>query len=147
MITERLTQDMKTAMKAGDKARLSVIRMLLSELKNARIDRGEELDEASEQKVLSSYAKKRKEGIESARAGGREDVAEREQFEYDLTMSYLPAQMGEDELREIIRRHVEAVGGNAGGQAFGEVMKAVMAEVGGSADGKTVSALVREMLS
>jgi uncharacterized protein YqeY len=147
MIIDQLREDMKVAMKSGDKPRLAVVRMLISELKNARINSGAELDDAAEQKVLSSYAKKRKEAVEAARDGGRDEIAEREQYEYDLVMSYLPAQLGEDELRAIIARHVEAVGTDAGPRAFGEVMKTVMAEVGSAADGKMVSALVREMLS
>lgn len=147
MIIDQLREDMKTAMKSGDKPRLAVVRMLISELKNARINSGADLDDAAEQKVLSSYAKKRKEAMEAAREGGREEIAEREQYEYDVVMSYLPEQMSEDDLRAIIERHVAAVGANVGPKAFGEVMKAVMAEVGSSADGKMVSALVREMLS
>jgi len=144
MIIDRLTEDMKAAMKAGDKARLGTIRMLISELKNARIEKGADLDEGEEQKVLASYAKKRKEAMENARDGGRDDLVAKENAEYDTTMSYLPEQMGEDELKAIIRKHIEAAGGNK--QAFGQVMKAVMADVGDQADGKTVSALVKELM-
>ncbi len=145
MITEKLTEDMKTALKAGDKVRLSVVRMLLSELKNERIARGEDLDEATERKVLSGYAKKRKEAIEAARAGGREEIATREQAEYDITVSYLPRQLSDEEVRVVIRKHIESAGAT-GPQAFGVVMKSVMAEVGGQADGKLVASLVREMM-
>ncbi len=146
MLLEKLSEDMKAALKAGEKQRLGVIRMLISELKNARIAAGEELDEKDEQKLLTSYAKKRREAIESAREGGREDIVANEKFEYELTMSYLPEQLGEDELRAIVRRHVDSVDGGTN-QAFGQVMKAVMAEVGAGADGKVVSALVREALT
>jgi uncharacterized protein YqeY len=145
MITEKLTADMKTALKAGDKLRLSVVRMLLSELKNARIAHGADLDEASERKVLAGYAKKRKEAIEAARAGGRDEIATREQAEYDITVSYLPRQLSDDEVRAVIRAQIEAAGAS-GPQAFGVVMKAVMAQVGSQADGKFVAALVREMM-
>lgn len=145
MIREKLNEDMKTAMKSGDKVRLSVVRMLISELKNEKIAKGADLDEASEQRVLSSYAKKRKEAMDAARAGGREEIAQREQAELDITMSYLPRQLTDDELRVIIRKHVEAAG-TTGPQSFGVIMKAVIAEVGGQADGKLISSLVREML-
>lgn len=145
MIRDQLNGDMKVALKAGDKLRLSVIRMLISELKNERIAQGKDLDEASERKVLSGYAKKRKEAMDAARSGGREEIAAREQQELDITMSYLPRQLTDDELRAIVRRQVETSGAS-GGQAFGAVMKAVMAEVGGQADGKLVSSLVRELL-
>ncbi len=146
MIIDRLSEDMKTALKAGDKPRLSVVRMLLSELKNARIAKGEDLDEAAEQKVLGSYAKKRKEAIESARDGGRDELADKETFEYEVTMSYLPQQMGEDDIKAIIQKHIDSSDAT-GNQAFGLVMKSVMAEVGSQADGKVVSALVRQLLS
>jgi len=145
MIRDRLNDDMKTALKAGAKLRLSVVRMLISELKNERIAQGKDLDEASERKVLTGYAKKRKEAMDAARAGGREEIAAREQQELDITMSYLPRQLTDDELRAIVRRQVESSGAS-GAQAFGAVMKAVMAEAGGQADGKLVSALVREIL-
>lgn len=146
MILEQLNEDMKTALKAGDKARLGVVRMLISELKNARIAAGGELDEADEQKVLTSYAKKRREAMEAARDGGREELAEKEQFELDVTMGYLPEQLSEDDIRRLVEKHVRASGAD-GPQAFGVVMKAVMAEVGSQADGKVVSAIVREVLS
>ena len=136
---------MKAAMKAGDKLRLSVVRMLISELKNERIAQGKDLDEASERRVLTGYSKKRNEAMEAARAGGREEIAVREQQELDITMSYLPRQLTEDEMRAVVRSHIEAAGA-PGPQAFGVVMKSVMAEVGGQADGKLVSALVREIL-
>lgn len=136
---------MKTALKAGEKQRLAVIRMLLTEIKNASINSGEELDEAAEQKLLGSYAKKRKEAREGALKVGREEIAANEQFEYDVTMSYMPAQLDEARLREIVARHASEATGE-GMAAFGAVMKAVMAEVGGQAEGKTVSALVREIM-
>jgi hypothetical protein len=119
--------------------------MLMSELKNAKIAKGDDLDEAEEEKILASYAKKRKESIAAARDAGREEMAGKEEQEHSITMEYLPEQMGEDDLRGIVRKHIEASGG--GMEAFGLVMKAVMAEVGSQADGRTVSALVKEMLS
>jgi hypothetical protein len=99
----------------------------------------------AERKVLASYAKKRKEAMDAARAGGREDIAAREQTELDITMSYLPRQLSDDELRAVVKKHVETAG-VSGPQAFGAVMKLVMADVGGQADGKLVSSLVRELL-
>jgi len=146
MILEQLQEDMKVAMKAGEKPRLSVIRMLMSELKNARIAAGDDLDDEAEQKVLTSYAKKRREAMEAAREGGRDELADKEQFELDVTMAYLPEQLTQDDLRTLVEKHVEATGAS-GPQGFGLVMKAVMAEVGSQADGRVVSAIVREVLS
>lgn len=145
MIKEKLSEDMKAAMKSGDKLRLSVVRMLLSELKNEKIAKGAELDETAERRVLSSYAKKRKEAMDAARAGGREEIAQREQAELDITMSYLPKQLSDEELRALVKKHIETSGAS-GQDAFGTVMKQVMADLGGQADGKVISSLVRELL-
>lgn len=145
MIGERLTSDMKQAMKSGEKERLGVIRMLLSELKNAHIAAKEDLTEEQEEKVLASYAKKRKESIEKYIEGGRKDLAEKEEREYEITMSYLPQQLGDDELKIIMQRHIAELGAS-GKQDFGKVMKAVMAEVGSQAEGGKVSGMLRELL-
>jgi uncharacterized protein YqeY len=144
MIIDRLREDMKTAMKEGARDRLGTIRMLINELKNARINGGEDLTEADEEKVLASYAKKRREMIDTYRENGREDLEKKESAEYEITMSYLPEQMSEDQLKSIVEKHVAESGGDK--QAFGAVMKAVMAEVGSKADGKTVSALVKQLI-
>jgi len=146
-VLDQLTADMKTAMKAGEKDRLSVIRMLISELKNARIAAGGDLDESTSCKVLMSYAKKRREAMDTAQSAGLHDRAAREKFEYTVTMSYVPESylLTGDALRALVRRHVEAVGG--GPSAFGRVMKAVLAEADGRADGKAISAMVRELLA
>ncbi len=144
MIYEKLQEDMKTAMKEGARERLGIIRMLMNELKNEKINSGEDLTEAVEQKVLASYAKKRKEMIETYRENDRLDLAEKESAEYEITMFYLPKQKSEDELKAVIEKHISSSGG--GKQAFGLVMKSVMAEVGSEADGKTVSAMVKQLL-
>jgi len=146
MILETLSEDMKAALKAGEKARLGVVRMLISELKNARIAAGDDLEEADEQKILTSYAKKRREAMEAARDLGRDELVEKEKFELEVTMAYLPEQLSQDDLRKLVEKHAEATGAS-GPQGFGLVMKAVMAEVGSQADGKVVSAIVRDVLS
>jgi uncharacterized protein YqeY len=146
MISKTLESDMKAALKSGDKAKLSVIRMLRSELKNAEIAQGKELGEEEEQKVLASYAKKRKEARGEYEKAGRRDLADKEQFEYELTMSYLPAQLEEAELVAIIESKIAETGAK-GPSDFGRVMKAVMAEVGSRADGATVSGLLKKTLS
>ena len=144
MIYEKLQDDMKKAMKEGARDRLGTIRMLMNELKNEKINTGEDLSESAEQKILVSYAKKRKEMIETYSENGRQDLADKETAEYETTMSYLPEQMGEDELKAAVKKHIALAGG--GKQAFGLVMKAVMAEVGSKADGRAVSAMVKQLL-
>jgi len=145
MISHQLSDDMKAAMKSRDKERLGVIRMLRAELKNAAIAEGGDLSAEQEQKILASYAKKRKESIESYRANGRDEMADKEQYEYGVTMSYLPEQLDEGKLVEIIKEKIAETGAT-GPREMGAVMKAVMAVVGSQADGSTVSALVKKQL-
>jgi uncharacterized protein YqeY len=144
-LSSRVAEDMKDALKKGDKERLSVLRMLLSELKNAQIAARGELSIAEEEKILSTYAKKRRESMEAFRDGGRLDLADKEEREYRITVGYLPERLPEVELRDIIRNKMVELG--AGGKKdFGRVMKAVMEAVGSRAEGSTVSTLLKEML-
>jgi uncharacterized protein YqeY len=146
MILDRLKDDMKEALKTGDKVRLGVVRMLISELRNARIAAKDELSLQQEEKVIASYAKKRKESIEKYLEGGRKDLADKEENEYEITVSYLPEQLGSDELKTVIQDHIDELGA-AGKQDFGRVMKSVMEDVGSRAEGAKVSAMLREMLA
>jgi hypothetical protein len=145
MIVETLTTDMTAAMKAGDKARLGVIRMLRAELKNAEISNGAPLSEEQEQKVLASYAKKRKEAGDQCRQLGRQDLADREEIEYSIVMSYLPAQMDEAELSSIIKQKIDEVGASGMGD-MGRVIKRVRESVGNRAEGSMIAALVKKAL-
>jgi uncharacterized protein YqeY len=145
MISDRLETDMKTAMKAGEKLKLSVIRMLRADLKNASISQGKDLSEAEEQKVLASYAKKRKESIDIYEKAGRQEMADKERAEYELVLAYLPQQISDDELAKIVKAKIEETAAK-GPADMGKVMKAVMAQVGSSADGSAVSAMVKKTL-
>jgi uncharacterized protein YqeY len=146
MISKKLAEDMKTAMKSGDRERLGVIRMLLSELKNAVIAAHHELSQEEEEKVVASYAKKRQESMDTYRQAGRTDLFEKEQREYATTMSYLPPRIEEDELAKIVGEKIGETGAQ-GMKDFGKVMKAVMAVVGSRADGSAVSAAVKRIMS
>lgn len=146
MISEKLEQDMKAAMKAGEKEKLACIRMMRAELKNARIAQGKDLSDADEQKILASYAKKRKESRETYEQAGRKDLADKEQSEYKIVMSYLPEQLGDDDLQAIVEAKIEETGAQ-GPADMGKVMKAVMAEVGGRAQGSAISAMVKKVLT
>lgn len=146
MISKTLAEDMKSALKAGDKVRLSVIRMIIAELKNARIAAGEDLAEEQEQKVVAAYAKKRKEAMDMYREAGRADLVEKEKVEHDITVSYLPPQLDEAELKRIVAAKIEETGARDM-KDFGRVMKAVMTEVGSRADGTAVSAMVKKLMS
>ncbi len=145
MISEKLIEDMKLAMKSGDKTRLSVIRMLRAELKNAQIAAGETLSDELEEKVVAAYAKKRKESMAQYLEGGRKDLADKEKAEYGITLSYLPPRMEEEELTALIKAQIEETGAS-GTRDFGTVMKAVMQAGGSRVDGSVVSGLVKKLL-
>ena len=146
MISKKLKDDMKTAMKSGQKERLGVIRMLLSELKNAGLAAAQELTRDEEEKVLAGYAKKRVEAMEACKQAGRVDLFEKERREHEITTSYLPPKLTEQELETIIVEKIAETG--AGGMKdFGRVMKAVMASVGSRAEGTMVSAAVKKVLA
>jgi len=146
MITKKLTDDMKIAMKSGDKAKLGVIRMLLSELKNAEIAAVRDLTNEEEEKVVAGYAKKRLETMDTYKQAGRADLFEKEKREYEITVSYLPPRIEEGELQKLIAEKIEESGAQ-GMKDFGRVMKAVMTSVASRADGSVVSAMVKKVMS
>ena len=144
-LQERLTEDMKTAMKAGEKDTLGVVRRAIAALKNARIDKKADLDEQDEIKVVRSMAKQHRESIEQFRAAGREDLATKEEAELEILSVYLPPEMDEGQLDAIIDE-VMAETGASSMKDMGTVIKAVMARTAGQAEGGVVSAKVKERL-
>ncbi len=145
VLTE-LQEQIKEAMKAGDKERVSALRMVVCELQNEAKRTRTQLDEASELAVLRRELKRREESIEAFRAGGREDLAEHEEFAARLIEDLLPEQMGEAELSALIEKVVVETGASSG-KDMGKVMAAVMAQGGVRVDGKLASRLVKERLS
>ena len=147
-----IAEDVKTAMKAGERERVSCLRMLQARILEREVElraergRGVELDDDEARAVIGSYAKQRRESIESYRAGGREELAAKEEAELAIVTAYLPRQLGETELREIVRAAI-AESGATSARDLGNVMKAVMPRVQGLADGKLVNRLVRELLA
>ena len=150
-IKQRLMDDLKQAMKARDKTRVSCLRMLrarvLEQEVAARAKQGREyeLDDDEALAVLSTYAKQRRDSIESYREGGREDLATQEESELAIVRDYLPEQLSEDKLRDVVRQAIDETGAGSPKQ-MGLVMQLVMSRVRGSAEGQAVSRLVREML-
>jgi len=150
-IKSRIAEDTKTAMKAGEKDRVATLRMLRSRMQEAEVrgrgteGRDFELDEDAELQVVSSYAKQRRESIESYRNAGREDLASKEAAELAIVQEYLPKQLGADEIREIVKQAIGEVGATAP-EDMGAVMKVVMPRLKGVADGKAVNQIVRELL-
>jgi hypothetical protein len=145
-LLEKIDQDMKQALKAGDKEKLAVLRGLKSELKYRQIAQENELTDDDVIAVLSSCAKKRRESIEQFQKGGRDDLVKKEQFELEVITSYLPEQLSEEKLRQIIRDAIAETGADSP-QKVGLVMKVVMPKIKGQADGKLVNKLAVEMLS
>lgn len=145
-VLTQLQEQIKEAMKAGDKERVSALRMVVCELQNEAKRTRTQLDEASELAVLRRELKRREESIEAFRAGGREDLAEHEEFAARLIEDLLPEQMGEAELSALIEKVVVETGASSG-KDMGKVMAAVMAQGGVRVDGKLASRLVKERLS
>ena len=142
----QLLQDMKDAMRAKDKLRLSTIRMINSLIKNAEIEKRGELTDDEIIQLLMKYAKQRKEAIEMYEKGGRQDLVEKEKAELAVVESYLPKQMSEEEIREFVKEAIEATGASSP-KDIGKVMQHVMPKVKGRADGSVVNKIVREMLA
>ena len=142
----QLLQDMKEAMRARDKVRLSTIRMINSLIKNAEIEKRGELTDDEIIQLLMKYAKQRKEAIEMYEKGGRQDLVEKEKAELAVVESYLPKQMSEEEIRELVKEAIEATGASSP-KDIGKVMQHVMPKVKGRADGSVVNKIVREMLA
>jgi len=143
---ERLLDDMKAAMKSGDKHTLEAIRLLRSELKNASIAKGKDLSDEDVIGVLSKEAKKRKESLEIFKKGGREDLAKKEARELELIYSYLPEALSSEALEEIINNAIKEV--NAVSiKEMGKVMSIVMSQIKGRAEGGVVQEMVKKKLS
>ncbi len=145
-LNDRLTADMKDAMRARDTARLSAIRYLLSALKNAQIEAMHPLSDDEEVAVLRKQAKLRRDAIEQYRKGGREDLAGKEEAELAVTEAYLPAGPSEEQIRAIVREAIAETGAS-GPKEMSTVMRATMARLGGQADGRVVQGIVREELA
>lgn len=143
---EELNQDMKTAMKAKDRENLTTIRMLKSALQLEQINKGEELTEDEELTVLSREKKQRLESLNEFKAAGREDLVEKLEKELSIVDRYLPEQLSEDEVTQIVYDAIEQTGADSM-KDMGKVMGAVLPKVKGKADGSLVSSIVKKELS
>jgi uncharacterized protein len=139
-VVEQLRSDVAQAMKGGDRDRVGALRLVLSELQKAAKEGGD--DEVT---VLRRERKRRLEAASQFRDGGRPDLADREEAEAELIAGYLPAELSDEELAALVHEAVTESGAGSP-KDMGMVMKTVMPKVGGRADGKRVSAKVREAL-
>ncbi len=143
---QRIEAGVKEALKAGDKTRLQTLRLLLTEIKNERIRRGGEVDEAGFVALVRKAGKQRDEAAAQFRAGHREELAVKEEAEAAILASFLPAAADESAIRGAIAALV-AERGLAGPAAIGPIMKEMLARFGTSADPATLNRIARELLS
>jgi len=141
-----LTENLKSALRSGDKLRTSVIRLLIALIKNREVEKRGPLTDAEVIQAVSASCKQRQEAIEQYRPGGRQDLVDKETAELAILQSYLPAALSPDELQALVREAIMESQA-ASPREMGKVMALLMPKVTGRADGKIVSALVREMLS
>jgi len=147
-LKDLLRADLTTAMKARDELRTATLRMLLTAVKNEEVagKAARELDDAEVVAVLAREAKKRREAADAFADGNRPDRAERERAEGEVISEYLPTQLTDDELRDLVAAAVTETGAS-GPAAMGQVMKAVVPRTAGRADGGRVAAEVRRQLA
>ncbi|RKY80186.1 GatB/YqeY domain-containing protein [candidate division KSB1 bacterium] len=145
-LVQRLNEDLKKAMKSGDKAKVETLRMLKSQLHNVEISKGSNLDEADEIAVLNSAVKKHKEAMEMYEKGERMDLYEKEKRELMIIQSYLPEPLSRDELENSIDAIIQKLGATSS-RDFGRVMKEAIAQFRGRAEGKLIQEIVRTKLA
>ena len=141
----QIHEDMKTAMKAGDKDRLKVVRLMLAAIQQIEVDQRTELNDTAVLGVLNKMVKQRRDSISQFRDGGRDDLADIELGEIDIIENYLPEQMSDDELDTMIGKAISETGAESI-RDMGKVMGAVKAKAGGRADMAAVGAKVKSIL-
>jgi uncharacterized protein YqeY len=145
-LKDQLDADLKASMRDKDAVRLSVIRMLKSAIKYREIEAMKPLDDAGVLQVVSGEIKRHKDSVEQFRAGNRPELVQKEEAEIAVLQGYLPAQLGEAELKAMVEAAVVRTGAS-GPRDMGAVMKALLPDVQGKADGRLVSELVKARLS
>lgn len=144
-LNAKIDSDLKEAMKAKDQVRLDCLRMLKTSVKNKQVEKGRALTDEEIQAVASSLLRKGKEAAESFRAGGREDLALKEEAEARILYQFLPGQLTPEEVESTIKEIITDLSA-AGPRDLGRVMKTAMARMAGRAEGKEVSEIARRLL-
>jgi len=148
-LKDTVNQDIKSAMKAKDQARLRALRSLKSVILNAEVEEGRSegaLTEDEELKILMKASKQRKDSIQQYKENGREDLAKTEEEELEVIEDYLPKQLSEEELQSEIKKIIEDLGASSM-KDMGKVMGLASKKFAGRADGKAISKVVKDMLS
>jgi uncharacterized protein YqeY len=144
-LKDRITEDMKGAMRAGEKERLGTIRMVLAAIKQREVDERITLDDTQVLTVLEKMIKQRKEAISQFESGGRADLVAKEQAELAVLQTYLPAQLSDAEIDSLIAEAITATGATSV-KDMGKVMGIVKAKAQGKADMGVVSARIKQKL-
>ncbi|MBI3776844.1 MAG: GatB/YqeY domain-containing protein [Gammaproteobacteria bacterium] len=142
----RITDDMKTAMRAKDAARLGVIRLVLSEIKQREVDERISLDDTQVYTVLNKMIKQRRDSLEQFKAGNRQDLADQESFEPGILQTYLPAAMGEAEVDQIIKEAI-TTSGDSSIKDMGALMSTLRPKLQGRTDMSEVSKKIKALLT
>jgi hypothetical protein len=144
-LLDKLSEDLKAAMKSGDKIRVETLRLLRGQLKDFRINQQHDPSAEEEIGVLMSAAKKRREAIDAYTKAGRQELADKEAAELAVISEFLPKGLTQEEVLALIAAAIQELGASGPGDV-GKVMGKIMAQVKGRADGKLVQQLVRERL-
>ena len=145
MVLDEIKEQLKASMKKGDKKNVLAIRNILEKIKNVQVDSKEELNENQIIKIIAKHAKQLRESIVQFENGNRLDLAVKEQEELKIAEQFLPAQLSENEVKEIVINVIQDLNATQMSD-MGKVMKAVIDQTKGNADGKLISTLVRESL-
>ena len=145
-LKQKLTDDLKQALRAGDKVRRSVIRLVIAAIRNAEIARQATLEDADILGVIAKEIRQRKESIEAFKLGKRQDLVAQEEAELAILEEYLPRQMTREEIIAEARRVITEVGAQGLGDK-GKVMPRLIAQLKGRADGREINAVVTELLT
>lgn len=145
-IEEKITNDLKEAMKAKDEIRVSCLRMLKTSIKHKQVEKGEKLKDEDIEAIISSSIRKGQEAAQEFIKGSREDLAAKEEAEIKILYSYLPEQLSSVEIEKIIKEIISELSINSP-KDLGKVMKVAMARMAGKAQGKEVNEIAKRLLS
>ena len=145
-LVDRLREDLNQALRKGEKTRLSVIRLLISNINNAQIAKGAAVDDGDVVAVMNKQARQHRESIDAFRKGNRPDLTAKEEAELAVLTEYLPQQMSRDEIVAVARKVIEEVGASGPGEK-GKVMSKLMPHLKGKAPGAEINAVVTELLA
>ncbi len=145
-LKQRINDDVKTAMRSKDKERLGVLRLITAAFKQKEVDERIELDDTMVLAIMDKMSKQIRDSIQQFEQAGRDDLAQKEAFELGIIQEYLPAQLTEDEIKQIITESIEATGAESA-KDMGKVMGVLKPRLQGRADMGKVSGLVKHQLS